>query len=283
VSSLRGIPTSRAYWELRAEQMMNRIFDPEPLIDLEADETATRPRALLPPGLPVATASLPADPLHSASPTRTASPDGAGRRDQPLLLLSILGGVCMVSAASSVLYLSHWNQMQQSLSQERNLLLVERLRSLGPANPVPATPRDPAPTPLPLAREPRLAQEKDGDGLPPPPEEPWMEQLGELPHPEATAPSVLRVPLSPKLGAAAPPATAPSGVATAGPVPELLGVVAAPGKAGSAIFQTGGNSSNVGVGESIGSSGWRLRSAEGDAVLIERGGEVRRVSLGSGS
>jgi len=32
-----------------------------------------------------------------------------------------------------VLYLTSWNQAQQSLRQERNLLLVERLRSLGPA------------------------------------------------------------------------------------------------------------------------------------------------------
>jgi hypothetical protein len=266
--------------------MMNRIFDPEPLIDLEASETATKPRALLPPGHPLAGASPAADPLPAPPPTRTATPVGADRRDQPLLLLSILGGVCMVSAASSVLYLSNWNQMQQSLRQERNLLLVERLRSLGPATPVPATPRDPAPTPLPLAHEARLAAEPASEGLPPPPEEPWMEQLAELPRPEGTAPSVLRVPVSPKLAAAAPPAPLHAGapsVAAAGPVPELLGVVAAPGKAGSAIFQTGGTSSNVGVGESIGSSGWRLRSAEGDAVLIERGGEVRRVSLGSGS
>jgi hypothetical protein len=249
--------------------MMNRIFDPEPLIELETGETEPQSRPLLPP---------PAQP-----PTRTAAPVGASRRDQPLLPLAVLGGVCMVSAASSVLYLSHWNQIQQSLRQERNLLLVERLRSLGPANPVPATPRDPAPTALPQARDPRLAAESAAESLPPPPEEPWMEELGELPRPEGTAPAVLRVPGSPKLAAAAPPATAPPSVAAAGPVPELLGVVAAPGKAGSAIFQTGGNSSNVGVGESIGSSGWRLRSAEGDAVLIERGGEVRRVSLGSGS
>jgi hypothetical protein len=272
VSSLRGIPTSRAYWELRAEQMMNRIFDPEPLIDLETDETAIQQRPLLPPGPAVA--------------THTAAPVAAARRDPPVVLLATLGGLSMVTAASSVLYLSHWNQMQQSLRQERNLLLVERLRTLGPATPVPATPRDPAPAPLPLSGEPRLAAEPAGERLPPPPEEPWMEQLAELPRPEAPPPSLLRVPVSPKLAAAPPPVTphssAPS-VAAAGPVPELLGVVAAPGKAGSAIFQTGGNSSNVGVGESIGSSGWRLRSAEGDAVLIERGGEVRRVSLGSGS
>ena len=270
MSSLRGIPTSRAYWELRADQMMNRIFDPEPLIELETGETGHQNGPVLPPPVP-------------PPPTRTAAPVGSGRRDQPLLLFSILGAVCMVSAASSVLYLSHWNRMQQSLSQERNLLLVERLRSLGPANPVPATPRDPTPAALPLGREPRLAAGSAAEGLPPPPEEPWMEQLGELPRPESTAPSVLRVPVSPKLAAAAPPASASPSLAAAGPVPELLGVVAAQGKAGSAIFQTGGNSSNVGVGESIGSSGWRLRSAEGDAVLIERGGEVRRVSLGSGS
>jgi hypothetical protein len=258
--------------------MMNRIFDPEPLIELETGETEQQSQPLLPPPTPLL-------PAPGPPATRTAAPAGASRRDQNFLLLSVLGGIGMVSAASSVLYLSHWNQMQQSLRQERNLLLVERLRSLGPANPVPATPRDPAPTALPLARDPRLAAEPEpaAENLPPPPEEPWMEQLGELPRPEGRAPSVLRVPVSPKLAAAAPPATAAPSVAAAGPVPELLGVVAAPGKASSAIFQTGGNSSNVGVGESIGSSGWRLRSAEGDAVLIERGGEVRRVSLGSGS
>jgi len=32
-----AIPTSRAYWELKAEQMMNRLFAPEPAIDLEPE------------------------------------------------------------------------------------------------------------------------------------------------------------------------------------------------------------------------------------------------------
>ncbi|MEB3322435.1 MAG: hypothetical protein VKI81_06395, partial [Synechococcaceae cyanobacterium] len=201
--------------------------------------------------------------------------------------------VCMVSAASSVLYLGHWNGMQQTLRQERNLLLMERLRALGPASPasVVSTPEPPAPTPLPavgaggqagLAAAPPAPGE---DLPPPPPEEPWMEQLGELPpSPPAPAP-LLRVPVSPRLPAPAPPA-APSPaprIAAAGPLPELLGVVAAPGKAGSAMFQVGGTSTNVGVGEAIGGSGWRLRSAQGDTVLIERGGEVRRISIGSGS
>jgi hypothetical protein len=33
------------------------------------------------------------------------------------------------------------------------------------------------------------------------------------------------------------------------------------------------------VGESIGSSGWRLQAADGDSAVIERNGEVRRISL----
>jgi hypothetical protein len=38
----------------------------------------------------------------------------------------------------------------------------------------------------------------------------------------------------------------------------------------------------VNVGESIGGSGWRLRAADGDSAVIERGGEVRQISIGNG-
>jgi hypothetical protein len=44
----------------------------------------------------------------------------------------------------------------------------------------------------------------------------------------------------------------------------------------------GGSSASVSVGEAIGGSGWRLRSADGDAALIERAGEVRRLSISNG-
>ena len=71
-------------------------------------------------------------------------PAQAATADRPVL--SSLGGVCMLSAVSTLLYLNHWNQAQESLRQERNLLLVERLRELGPANPTPLLPpRQPAP------------------------------------------------------------------------------------------------------------------------------------------
>ncbi|MBD2548614.1 hypothetical protein H6G65_03245 [Microcystis elabens FACHB-917] len=271
---LRGIPTSRAYWELKAEQMMNRVFDPEATIDLDVASQAEPP-----PPLPLAP---PVRRLRGRPAPPAAAP---ARSDRHTLLLTAMGGVCMVSVASSVLYLTHSSRMQQALSQERSLLLVERLRSLGPANPAPlgagiGSGLAAGPSVLPLA----------GDQLPPPPEEPWIEQLSQLPQPEGSRAPVLRVPVSPKLAAAAPPATGGDGghgdrsgaAAGGGPVPELVGVVGSAGRPASAIFQMGGSSTSVSVGEAIGGSGWRLRSADGDTAMIERGGEVRRISISNG-
>jgi hypothetical protein len=51
---------------------------------------------------------------------------------------------------------------------------------------------------------------------------------------------------------------------------------------GSAIFQMGGSTSTVSVGETIGNSGWRLRSTDGDSVQIDHDGDVRRIAIGSG-
>ena len=77
---LRGIPTSRAYWELKAEQMMNRIFDPDSVVDLPVEESeppqrrlggagssngASRPAVATRPG---PAPSAPANPAISASP-----------------------------------------------------------------------------------------------------------------------------------------------------------------------------------------------------------------------
>jgi len=123
------------------------------------------------------------------------------------------------------------------------------------------------------------------EGLPPPPpNEPWIEELGQL---EGSAPAgapPLQVPLNGTLQAPAPPATASAAApASSGSgTPELLGVVQIPGKPGSAIFQLGGSSTNALVGEMIGSSGWKLVSTSGDSAVIERGGASRRVSISSG-
>ena len=281
---LRGIPTSTAYWELKAEQMMNRIFDPEGTIDLPVEAP--------PPAGDLALA-----PEKERQPLPVVLAATRRRQEQSVVLLAVLGGVCMVSAVSSVLYLSHWNQSQQSLRQERNLLLVERLRNLGPANPPPAAPAAPVLAyPAPVSRQPPVAlpAPQGGEDLPPPPTEAWIEELSSLPDPERPAPPILSVPLSPRLAAAArpaasparPPASAPAAAsasgATAAPLPVLVGVVAAAGRSSSAIFQVGSVSTSVSVGEAIGTSGWRLRSAVGDSAEIEKGDLVRRVSISNG-
>ena len=40
MSPARGIPTSRAYWELKAEQMLNRVFSGDMPIEVEIVEPA---------------------------------------------------------------------------------------------------------------------------------------------------------------------------------------------------------------------------------------------------
>jgi hypothetical protein len=126
---------------------------------------------------------------------------------------------------------------------------------------------------------------------PPPPDEPWIQQLAQLPGallPGTRQPEVLRVPVSGPLNRPAPPASgsaspasrpAPAGQANA---PELVGVVQVAGRPGSAIFQLGTSSTNALVGELIGSSGWRLVATAADSAVIERGGVQRRIAISNG-
>jgi hypothetical protein len=313
---------------LQAEKLMNRIFDPVDTIDLPAEaeridldalpasaeesdpnpaaapaaksprwQRARRPQARQQGDPPKPAAASPAPVDTTAT---TPAPQGGLQttlatltaHQQPLMLIGAFTAAGLVSASSGVLALSQWNRFQESLQQERSLLLVERLRNFGPA--AQATPPAPALAPptgmTPIASSPQTdlkpltqaysqaAASAENDLPPPPPQEPWIEQLGELPRPQRSAP-ILRVPVSPKLAAAAAPTRTSQ---PPGPLPLLVGVVGAPGKAGSAIFQMGGSTSTVSVSEPIGSSGWRLRSTDGDSVLIEHDGDVRRIAIGSG-
>jgi hypothetical protein len=310
---------------------MNRIFDPVDTIDLSTDANRSDLDALaLPaseeeanPGAAAAPAtraprwqrarrpqaSPQIDPFRSAAVSSPAPLEPAvsapvpqrgllatlatlTAHQQPLMLIGAFAAAGLVSASSGLLALSQWNRFQDSLRQERSLLLVERLRNFGPAAQAPATPPAPPRAPPPgRSRHARASQTAmqaqaysqgtrpaDNDLPPPPPQEAWIEQLGELPQPQRSAP-ILRVPVSPKLAAAAAPVRRSP---PPGPLPLLVGVVGAPGKVGSAIFQMGGSTSTVSVGETIGNSGWRLRSTDGDSVLIEHDGDLRRIAIGSG-
>jgi len=282
---VRAIPTSRAYWELRAEQVLNRVFSPEAPIEVEVCETPTAA------GAAPFTAPRPkprgGPSTVSRARQRMSSAWNGSLQHQPALVIAAVGLTVTTLAGSALIGLSLWSQGQQALRQERNMLLVERLRAMGSAG-VPAsagTPAEPALEPVDAA----LAEA--GDELPPPPVEPWMEELATLPASSAPRADVLKVPMSSRVTRPAPAAATGAGPSQPRPapqsddpsLPQLVGVVQVPGQSGSAIFQVGGSSTSAAIGDSIGSSGWRLQSASGDAAVIERNGQQRRISISSGS
>jgi hypothetical protein len=260
LSASRPTNTSRAYWELKAEQVMDRVF-----------ENAGRTSAA---------------PLHSqrSAPTQPQPPSAAeqepievevrearwrwpGRQLRPWQLAATAFAGCALLGGMGLWH--GWSEARNDLRQERNLRLLEGIRNL---ESTPTITDAAAPNPA-------------GDGLPPPPpSEPWIEELGQLEGGSPTAVAPLQVPLNGTLQAPAPPATASAAApaSAAAATPELLGVVQIPGKPGSAIFQLGGSSTNALVGEMIGGSGWKLVSTSGDSAVIERGGASRRVSISSG-
>ena len=321
LGSTRGLPLSRAYWDLKAEQVLNRVFASEAAIDVEVMEAPPPPVATQAPAPPAGSAAANGG---GAGPRRTTTPPppppapspavgyGSSRRaprgqvgwlgQQRAVVLAGVGVVGLLTTAASLVLLGLWNQNQQVLRQERNLLLLERLRELGPD--ATAAAAMPARDANPPGSAETATTAPGAEGLPPPPpDEPWMQELAALPSEGAPRAEVLKVPASRQITSPAPAASAGSGsaggssgssssagstgaaasaAASGAAMPQLVGVVQIPGRSGSAIFQTGGSSTSAGVGELIGSSGWRLRSATGDSAVIERGGEQRRLSISSG-
>ena len=270
MSPVRAIPTSRAYWELRAEQVLNRVFSPEAPIDVEVQDAET---------------------AAAAAPQRPRRPDSSSARPpagMPQADTWLLVGISLLvtlTTGFTLLGLSLWQQSQQAVRQERSMLLVERLRSMGPAVVPPAAELAGLGQTSPSAQV--LPDPATGDGLPPPPVEPWMEELASLPASSAPRTQVLQVPMSSRVASPAPPAAAaPAPPSTPPPppanLPQLVGVVQVPGRPASAIFQVEGSSTSAASGEAIGNSGWRLQSASGDSAVIERQGVQQRITISSG-
>lgn len=341
--------TSRTYWELRAEQVMDRVFQGALAAPAPAAE---RPPAVRTPSATVSGAAGAATGVAAAVAragepaieveVRDERPFGSrffgGARLFPIdwpaptwaqdvrrwkpqlpslsldvqLLAAVLGLLALFTAGSSVLLWRGWNQARLDLRQERNLQLLERLRSIGFGNAVASAPAAPLLDPAGQAKTLTLGATGVSTLPPPPPEETWMQQLEPLQGGvsaggggggggSAAAPrssNVLRVPFSRNLTNPGPPppvsaasaggsfsrsdGDGSSGGGGGGAGPELVGVVQVPGRSGSAIFQMGNSSTSVGVGEMIGSSGWRLRSASGDSAVIEKGSTQRMVSISGG-
>ena len=261
MSSPRFASTSKAYWELRAEQVMDRVF-----VNAGRNAPAEEPDTIE---------------VEVRDATTTPSPSQASNKastiwQQLATPLSIALAISLsgfgVGGAVVLWHGSH--QARQDLQQERNLRLLQGLRTLE--------------APAPPSQEQTLATPTTEAAPPAAPQNPWIEELEPLGG--STDPlKPLQVPLNgtlqvPPAGPSAAVPTTPT-PAPAGPAikaPELLGVVQIPGQPGSAIFQSDGSSSSTSVGDTIGSTDWRLISISGDSAVIERGGSRRHVSISSG-
>ena len=332
MTSSRFTTTSRAFWDLRAEQVMDRVFRPATAAMSSnaygrADATAARAthddddddsievevrEAPTAAAITAAARPVSSPPQHRAatvhrssawgqSPWRAPSPlfnrawlstpwQIGGVAIPPRLALACGGGLaclaCLALGTSTTLWLG-WNQASQDLRQERTIRLLEGIRELDGNQTSAAA--------APGTRSKREDIAARTDGLPPPPpNEPWIEELGQLEGQGSGGPAPLRVPVNGTLRAPAPvastsaspsqpspPSPMPAG-SGGGAIPELVGVVQIPGKPRSAIFQVGSSSTNATAGESIGSSGWRLVNTTSDSAVIERAGVSRRVSISSG-
>lgn len=316
----RPISSSRAFWELKAEQVMDRVFSadlpglafrpgewpthegysrdlqqPEPSLGLEPGSGPAPIDVVVheaPPRLRPASRTGTRSTARPRNAAATASTAARHQSQRPLLVLMAL--LSVLGAGSTVLVWRGWTQASIALQQERTLQLLERLRSVGPLGGA-----EPGATAAATAQPPGQAVDGSANGLPPPPpEEAWVQELEPLESSSrASAAPPLRVPVSGTITRGAPSAPAmPAPASGYGPSgdggrpstgvekgsPELVGVVQVPGQNGSAIFQMGGSSTSASVGEAIGSTGWRLRSANGNSVVIERNGQQQRVSISGG-
>ena len=270
MSPSQATPRSRIYWEIKADQVLNDVFNQaaqasayQASAHQHSIERAIEVEVLEPAALKAAR-----PPAHwQASPSQ----------------LLVFAGIGLAGLLVAGIGLGLWSQSLQTLRQEQNLLLLERLRNFGPAGS--AQIGDAA---VPKAEPGPVAGPASSAELPPPPNEPWMQELASLPGGQAAAvqPLPATVRANDQISKPAPAVTLLPPAAAIRPAggsisstPMLMGVVQAPGHGATAIFQIGGSSSTAAVGELIGGTNWRLRSASNDSVLIERGGEQRQLSL----
>ena len=154
----------------------------------------------------------------------------------------LLTGIAVAGLMSSGWLLFDLQRSARTLERERNVALIERLRTTEKAIP---------PTPEPATVD-RL--------------EPLTLPIQSLPMPPlAVAPSGI---------------TATEGAPIGLPLPVLTGVMQSPGGRSSAIFQLNNASVSAAIGESLGSSGWTLESVGESSAVIRNNGQVRTLSVG---
>lgn len=236
------LSTSRAYWNLRAEQVMDRVFkDGEQTLETVQVRVDTPAPEIRAPEMP------------ANQPTGLSWPQ---------VCLVALGVIGVLGSGALAL---HWNLTQQTLERERNLALIERLRSNRPGGTATAAGTQP-PVTTPAA---------GASGTIPPDDPP---EIAMAPITTTTELDPITVPL-PTTPVQILPADSPISAAPA-PQPMLVGVVHSDNGGGSAIFQLGDLSLSAFPGDLIGNSGWTLRSVGDQGAVIERDGASQTLSVG---
>ena len=236
------IPTSRAYWNLRAEQVLDRVFNDDDNI--------------------LKTVQVQVNPQSNQQEASHQSPAGLS---WPQVSLAALGLIALLGSSGLAL---HWRLSQQALEREGNLALIERLRNnqlVQRTN----NQNKPAPTTTSqTATEPSSQATSTANEL----------EISALPNASATQLDPITVPLP---TAEVTSTTSIAGQAPAvAPQPLLVGVVHAGNGDGSAIFQLGDLSLSSVPGEAIGNSGWTLQSVSANGAVIERSGATQSLSVG---
>ena len=244
------LPTSRDYWNLRAEQVMDRVFHDGDNV-LETVQVQVHPQTN--------------QTTQTAQTTQTdASKGNPSALTWPQVSLVGLGLIAVLGSSGLAI---HWKLTQQALEREGNLALIERLRNNPSADTEAGQGRRTAET------TPAAAAQGSGE------EGATTNPLTISPLPNtATTLDPITVPLSAaEISTDAPVAGQGSALA---PQPLLVGVVHGGHGDGSAIFQLGNLSLSTVPGEVIGNSGWTLRSVSANGAVIERAGATQSLSVG---
>lgn len=189
-------------------------------------------------------------PQSTTSAPRAKASHSSTRVPVSLLVLTLIGVL-----GSLTLGLQWWSS-QQALQRERNLALIEKLRERTPET------------------RPTAEASIDQASPQPDPAPPVIQRLEPVTIPIR---SQSRAEESAATPAAMEATSAPDPMV---PEPLLVGVVHSGGGQGSAIFQLSDQSLSASPGESIGNSGWTLRSVSANGAVIERGGASRSLSVG---
>ncbi|MCY4084568.1 MAG: hypothetical protein OXF80_06835, partial [Cyanobacteria bacterium MAG COS1_bin_9] len=111
------VPTSRAYWNLRAEQVMDNVFD---------RETVTAPSQ---PHLVPVDVDVDVD-VHEPTTKPTESSE---RRSPSTWLLPLISGIAVAGVICSSWLVSSLQRSRLELERKQNAALLEQLRAKGAA------------------------------------------------------------------------------------------------------------------------------------------------------